>query len=96
VKQYASIVQRALAKDPNGLRAFLEISAKSPFYGEAGLSYVSRLHHLLKIWGDHDFAAALRHENDAVKQAVTRLLDLCAVNEFPQKFPETSSLQEHK
>jgi hypothetical protein len=45
--------------------------------------------------GDHAFASELSTESDDVKRAVIRMLDNYALNQFIQKYPETTSLGVH-
>ena len=93
---YVDQVANALAKNETGLRAFLQLSVRRVFDGAGAEAYTSRLGYLLKLWGDHDFAAVLRGESDAVKRDIIQRLDEYAIDQQIRKYPETSSLAEHQ
>jgi hypothetical protein len=92
---YVSQVADALEKKETGLRAFLQLSVRPVFDGAGAESYTARLGYLLKLWGDHDFAAVLKGESDAVKREVIRRLDEYAIDQHIRKYPETTALAEH-
>jgi hypothetical protein len=93
---YKINIASALAGDEAGLRQLLRLAPQHKFDGAGAESYTTRLGYLLKRWGDHRFAAVLRTESTVVRKEVIRHLDEYAVDKHMRRYPETSSLSEHR
>lgn len=96
MSEYKTDIGAALAKEHEGLRKVLLYSTQNKFDGAASESYSARIAYLLKLWGDHAFAAVLKSEPATVKKEILRRLDEFAVDEHIKQFPETSALGEHR
>jgi hypothetical protein len=74
---YQGATERALARDPSGLRELLRFTTSGWDDGAVGELQAVMLESQLRYWGDGPFSTVLRGESREVQKAVTgELLDL--------------------